>query len=55
MLIASWWFIALLVNCGFYDLIRNASSDKNMKTADRSTLIAGLTVIDIVLIIALFD
>ncbi len=45
MLIVSWWFIVLIVNCLFYDLI---------KSNDNKWLGVGLTIIDIVLIVFLF-
>lgn len=49
MLIVSWWFIVLIVNCLFYDLIKNAEEDTT-----QSWLSVGLTVIDLTLIILLF-
>ena len=49
MLIVSWWFIVLIVNCLFYDLIKNADEDLT-----QSWLSVGLTVIDLTLIILLF-
>lgn len=49
MLIFSWWFIVLIVNCLFYDLIKNAEED-----ITQSWLSVGLTVIDLTLIILLF-
>lgn len=47
MLIVSWWFIVLIVNCLFYD-----KNDKEDLT--QSWLSVGLTVIDLTLIILLF-
>lgn len=49
MLIVSWWFIVLIVNCLFYDLIKNAKEDLT-----QSWLSVGLTVIDIILIVLMF-
>lgn len=49
MLMVSWWFIVLIVNCLFYDLIKNAEED-----ITQSWLSVGLTVIDLTLIILLF-
>lgn len=49
MLIVSWWFIVLIVNCLFYDMIKNAKDDMS-----RSWLSVGLTVIDLTLIVLLF-
>ena len=49
MLIISWWFIVLIVNCLFYDLIKNAEED-----ITQSWLGLGLTVIDIILIVLMF-
>lgn len=49
MLIVSWWFIALIVNCLFYDLIKNAEEDLT-----QSWLSIGLTIIDLTLIVLLF-
>lgn len=49
MLIVSWWFIVLIVNCLFYDLIKNAEED-----ITQSWLSVGLTLIDLTLIIFLF-
>lgn len=49
MLIVSWWFIVLIVNCLFYDLIKNADEDLT-----QTWLSIGLTIIDIVLIVFLF-
>lgn len=49
MLIVSWWFIVLIVNCLFYDLIKNADEDLT-----QSWLSVGLTLIDLTLIIFLF-
>ena len=49
MLIVSWWFIVLIVNCLFYDLIKNAKEDLT-----QSWLGLGLTVIDIILIVLMF-
>lgn len=49
MLIVSWWFIVLVVNCLFYDLIKNADEDLT-----QSWLSVGLTLIDLTLIIFLF-
>lgn len=49
MLIISWWLIVLIVNCLFYDLIKNAKED-----ITQSWLSVGLTVIDLTLIILLF-
>lgn len=49
MLIVSWWFIVLIVNGLFYDLIKNAQED-----ITQSWLSVGLTVIDLTLIILLF-
>lgn len=49
MLIVSWWFIVLIVNYLFYDLIKNAEED-----ITQSWLSVGLTVIDLTLIILLF-
>lgn len=49
MLIVSWWFIFLIVNCLFCDLIENTEED-----ITQSWLSVGLTVIDLTLIILLF-
>ena len=49
MLIVSWWFIVLIVNCLFYDLIKNAEED-----ITQFWLGLGLTVIDIILIVLMF-
>lgn len=49
MLIVSWWFIVLIVNFLFCDLIKNAEED-----ITQSWLSVGLTVIDLTLIILLF-
>ena len=49
MLIVSWWFIVLIVNCLFYDLIKNAKEDLT-----QSWLSVGLTIIDFTLILVLF-
>lgn len=49
MLIVSWWFIVLVVNCLFYDLIKNVDEDLM-----QSWLSVGLTLIDLTLIIFLF-
>lgn len=49
MLIISWWFIVLIVNCLFYDLIRNANEGLT-----QSWLSIGLTAIDLTLIVLLF-
>lgn len=49
MKIVSWWFIVLIVNCLFYDLIKNQDED-----ITQSWLSVGLTVIDIILIIFMF-
>ena len=49
MLIVSWWFIVLIVNCLFYDLIKNVDEDLT-----QSWLSVGLTLIDLTLIIFLF-
>lgn len=49
MLIVSWWFIVLIVNCLFYDLIKNAKEDLT-----QSWLSVGLTAINLTLIILLF-
>ena len=49
MLIVSRWFIVLIVNCLFYDLIKNADEDLT-----QSWLGLGLTVIDIILIVLMF-
>lgn len=49
MLIVSWWFIVLIVNCLFYGLIKNADEDLT-----QSWLSVGLTLIDLTLIIFLF-
>lgn len=49
MLIVSWWFIVFIVNCLFYDLIKNADEDLT-----QSWLSVGLTLIDLTLIIFLF-
>ena len=48
-MIVSWWFIVLIVNCLFYDLIKN--SDEELT---QSWLSVGLTVIDIILIVLMF-
>ena len=48
MLIVSWWFIVLIVNCLFYDLIKNA------EYLTQSWLSVGLTIIDFTLILVLF-
>lgn len=48
-MIVSWWFIVLIVNCLFYDLIKNAEED-----ITQSWLSVGLTLIDLTLIIFLF-
>lgn len=45
----SWWFIVLIVNYLFYDLIKNAEED-----ITQSWLSVGLTLIDLTLIIFLF-
>ena len=49
MLIISWWFIVLIVNCLFYDLIKNAEEDLT-----QTWLGLGLTAIDLTLIVLLF-
>lgn len=49
MLIVSWWFIVLIVNCLFYDLIKNADEELT-----QTWLSVGLTLIDLTLIIFLF-
>lgn len=49
MLIVSWWFIVLIVNCLFYDLIKSTDEDLT-----QSWLSVGLTIIDFTLILVLF-
>lgn len=49
LMIVSWWFIVLIVNCLFYDLIKNADEDLT-----QLWLGLGLTVIDIILIVLMF-
>jgi len=49
MIIVSWWFIVLIVNCLFYDLIKSANEDLT-----QTWLGVGLTAIDIILIILMF-
>ena len=45
----SWWFIVLIVNCLFYDLIKNADEELT-----QTWLGLGLTAIDIILIVLMF-
>lgn len=45
----SWWFIFLIVNCLFYDLICNVNEDLT-----QTWLGLGLTAIDIILIVLMF-
>ena len=49
LMIVSWWFIVLIVNCLFYDLIKNADEEST-----QTWLGLGLTVIDIILIVLMF-
>ena len=49
MLIVSWWFIVLIANCLFYDLIKNADEELT-----KNWLGLGLTVIDVILIVLMF-
>lgn len=49
MLIVSWWFIVLIVNILFYDLIKNADEEST-----QTWLGLGLTAIDIILIVLMF-
>ena len=48
-MIVSWWFIVLIVNCLFYDLIKNTNEDLT-----QTCLGLGLTVIDVILIVLMF-
>lgn len=48
-MIVSWWFIVLIVNCLFYDLIKNTNEDLT-----QTWLSLGLTVIDVILIVLMF-
>lgn len=49
LMIVSWWFIVLIVNCLFYDLIKNTNEDLT-----QTWLGLGLTTIDIILIVLMF-
>lgn len=49
LMIVSWWFIVLIVNCLFYDLIKNTNEDLT-----QTWLSLGLTVIDVILIVLMF-
>ncbi|GAA0041643.1 hypothetical protein [Lactobacillus amylovorus] len=49
LMIVSWWFIVLIVNCLFYDLIKNADEELT-----QTWLGLGLTAIDIILIVLMF-
>ena len=48
MLMVSWWFIVLIVNCLFYSLIDDADG------SSKKWLIVSLTIIDVALIVFLF-
>lgn len=49
MWVISWWFIALVVNCLFYDLIKTLDNDLT-----QTWLSVGLIAIDILLIVLMF-
>lgn len=49
LMIVSWWFIVLIVNCSFYDLIKNAGEELT-----QTWLGLGLTAIDTILIVLMF-
>lgn len=49
LMIVSWWFIVLITNCLFYDLIKNADEELT-----QTSLGLGLTAIDIILIVLMF-
>lgn len=49
MLIISWWFIVLIVNCLFYDLIKNSNEELT-----QTWLGIALAAIDIILIVFMF-
>lgn len=49
LMVVSWWFIVLIANCLFYDLIKNADEELT-----QTWLGLGLTVIDIILIVLMF-
>ena len=49
LMTVSWWFIVLIANCLFYDLIKNADEELT-----QTWLGLGLTVIDIILIVLMF-
>ena len=48
-MIVSWWFIVLIVNYLFYDLIKNTDEELT-----QTWLGLGLTTIDIILIVLMF-